>query len=221
MMGLMFRPIPPPLAFVLNRFSFIGDPLNNSQTVSGQPAAQLPVRCIIPQHSISYLKLWTGYYCRWNPRMRPQDSVALRHRSTQLLAIKGQLRQKVEALRKELETKRKSNLSRSSDMDEGNGETGNREHAYSAMGMGGKFPYCSLHERNRKYLLILPGENYFNRELNSFPSLEFQAIVARRALPNFMPMEVAKLDQAPKIMPSILKALPYISRIISNIINHH
>lgn len=52
------------------------------------------------------MKLWTGYYCRWNPRMRPQDSV--RQRQTQILAIKDQLRTKVEALRKELESKRRT-----------------------------------------------------------------------------------------------------------------
>ena len=25
-----------------------------------------------------YMKFWKSYYCRWNPRMRPQDSVHLR-----------------------------------------------------------------------------------------------------------------------------------------------
>ena len=63
--------------------------------------------------------------------MRPQDSVVLRHRSTQLLAIKGQLKQKVEALRKELETKRKSG-SRSNDRDDGNEGSGGREHGYGS-----------------------------------------------------------------------------------------
>ena len=59
--------------------------------------------------------------------MRPQDSVALRHRSTQLIAIKGQLREKVYALKKELETKRKSNTSRPNDMDDGNSPRKNVE----------------------------------------------------------------------------------------------
>ena len=116
---------------------YIGDHLNNSQTVRGLPAPNIPVRCIIPQDSISYLKLWTGYYCRWNPRMRPQDSVALRHRSTQLLAIKGQLKQKVEALRKELETKRKSSSKGPNDVDDTTGDPGSREHGYG--GMAGTF----------------------------------------------------------------------------------
>ena len=116
---------------------FLGDTLNNSQSSSGPGQIEPPTRCIIPQHSISYLKLWTGYYCRWNPRMRPQDSVALRHRSTQLLAIKGQLKQKVEALRKELETKRKSSSKGPNDMDDSAGDAGSRELGYGPSGYAG------------------------------------------------------------------------------------
>ncbi len=56
---------------------------------------------IFPESSVRYLKLWTGYYCRWNPRMRPQEAV--RHRQTQLLAIRDNLRQRMGALKKELE----------------------------------------------------------------------------------------------------------------------
>ena len=70
--------------------------------------------------------------------MRPQDSVALRHRSTQLLAIKGQLKQKVKALRKELETKRKSSSKGANDMDDSTGDPSSREHGYGPLGMGGK-----------------------------------------------------------------------------------
>ena len=40
-----------------------------------------------------YMKFWKGYYCRWNPRMRPQDSVHLRH--AQLLSLRDQLQAKV------------------------------------------------------------------------------------------------------------------------------
>ena len=126
------------LQIVIHLFTNLGDSLNNSQSASSLPTPNVPVRCIIPQDSISYLKIWTGYYCRWNPRMRPQDSVVLRHRSTQLLAIKGQLKQKVEALRKELETKRKSG-SRSNDRDDGNEDSGGREHGYGSSGIGGKY----------------------------------------------------------------------------------
>ena len=35
------------------------------------------------------MKFWKGYYCRWNPRMRPQDSVHLRH--AQILTLRDQL----------------------------------------------------------------------------------------------------------------------------------
>lgn len=69
--------------------------------------------------------------------MRPQDSVALRHRSTQLLAIKGQLKQKVEALRKELETKRKSSSKGPNEMDDNSGDPATREHGYGSMGLAG------------------------------------------------------------------------------------
>ena len=69
--------------------------------------------------------------------MGPQDSVALRHRSTQLLAIKGQLKQKVEALRKELETKRKSSSKGPNEMDDNSGDPGTREHGYGSMGLAG------------------------------------------------------------------------------------
>ena len=123
-------------------FCILGDTLNNSQSSSGPGQIEPPTRCIIPQHSISYLKLWTGYYCRWNPRMRPQDSVALRHRSTQLLAIKGQLKQKVEALRKELETKRKSSSKGPSDMDDSAGDAGSRELGYGPSGYAGMKLCC-------------------------------------------------------------------------------
>jgi len=59
-----------------------------------------------PVTTVRYMKLWTGYYCRWNQRMRPQDSV--RQRQTQILAIKDQLRTKVDALRKDLESRRRT-----------------------------------------------------------------------------------------------------------------
>ena len=77
--------------------------------------------------------------------MRPQDSIAVRHRSTQLLAIKEQLRSKVEALKRELETKRKS-TSRGGDLDDGNGdsEPGLRDRSLNAMGMGGKLFFIIL-----------------------------------------------------------------------------
>jgi len=64
-------------------------------------------KVLFPEPSIKWLKLWTRYYCRWNPRMRPQESV--KTRQAQLLSIKEQFRSKVDTLRQELEMKRKSN----------------------------------------------------------------------------------------------------------------
>ena len=76
------------------------------------------------------MKFWKSYYCRWNPRMRPQDSVHLRYktqiytriqklhsahrtkhialttlRHAQLLSLRDQLKAKVDVLNKELDSK--------------------------------------------------------------------------------------------------------------------
>jgi len=58
---------------------------------------------LFPVASIRYMKLWKSYYCRWNPRMRPQDSVHLRH--SQLLSLRDQLQAKVNELNRELDLK--------------------------------------------------------------------------------------------------------------------
>ena len=58
---------------------------------------------LFPVASIRYMKFWKSYYCRWNPRMRPQDSVHLRH--GQLLILRDQLQAKVDNLNRELEAK--------------------------------------------------------------------------------------------------------------------
>jgi len=55
---------------------------------------------IFPESSVRYMRLWTGYYCRWNARMRSQDVLPKRHR--QLLHVKEQFGRKVEALKNEL-----------------------------------------------------------------------------------------------------------------------
>lgn len=60
---------------------------------------QVDGRSIMPETSERYLKLWTSYYCRHNPRMRPQESTRLR--GSQLLAIKSQLKTKLSHLKKE------------------------------------------------------------------------------------------------------------------------
>eukprot|EP00096_Caligus_rogercresseyi_P011326 TRINITY_DN4420_c0_g1_i1.p1 TRINITY_DN4420_c0_g1~~TRINITY_DN4420_c0_g1_i1.p1 ORF type:complete len:635 (+),score=233.83 TRINITY_DN4420_c0_g1_i1:154-2058(+) len=64
-------------------------------------------KTLFPEPDVRYLRLWTGYYCRWNTRMRPQES--LRKKQVQNVSVKDQLRSKVESLRKELESKRKVN----------------------------------------------------------------------------------------------------------------
>merc|ERR1719186_1174854 len=58
---------------------------------------------LFPIASIRYMKFRKSYYCRWNPRMRPQDSVHLRH--AQLLSLRDQLQAKVDLLNRELENK--------------------------------------------------------------------------------------------------------------------
>ena len=60
-------------------------------TLSYEIALLLAVR--VDNKMIRYIKFWKGYYCRWNPRMRPQDSVHLRH--AQLLSLRDQLQAKV------------------------------------------------------------------------------------------------------------------------------
>lgn len=62
---------------------------------------------LFPVASIRYMKFWKGYYCRWNPRMRPQDSVHLRH--GQLLTLRDQLQAKVDLLNRELDAKTRKN----------------------------------------------------------------------------------------------------------------
>jgi len=67
---------------------------------------------LFPLASIRYMKFWRGYYLRWNPRMRPQDSVHLRH--AQLLSLRDQLQAKVDLLNRELECKTGASDGRSS-----------------------------------------------------------------------------------------------------------
>ena len=81
----------------------------------------------MPDASLRFMKLWTGYYCRWNPRMRPQDSV--KQRQSQLLSITDQFRSKVETLRKELESRRRPNNHQynPNDSENGTGSNGTSE----------------------------------------------------------------------------------------------
>ena len=96
------------------------NPLFNPET-DGQS------QTLMPDASLRFMKLWTGYYCRWNPRMRPQDSV--KQRQSQLLSITDQFRSKVETLRKELESRRRPNNHQynPNDSENGTGSNGTNE----------------------------------------------------------------------------------------------
>ncbi|PVD34717.1 hypothetical protein C0Q70_05994 [Pomacea canaliculata] len=42
-------------------------------------AAYVHAHVLLPVTSLRRIHLWTGYYCRWNPRMRPQEPIHLRN----------------------------------------------------------------------------------------------------------------------------------------------
>jgi myotubularin-related protein 1/2 len=42
-------------------------------------------KVLLPRTSIRMLQLWNGYYLRWNPRMKPQESEFERSRQLQIL----------------------------------------------------------------------------------------------------------------------------------------
>ena len=98
-------------------------------------------RVLFPDTSNGHMKLWTGYYCRWNPRMRPQDCV--KTRQTQLLAIKDQFKTKMEALKRELESKRKNPGSRSDSLPGVNENNGAMALALGAANNGSAFNHGS------------------------------------------------------------------------------
>uniref|UniRef100_A0A673VZB1 Myotubularin n=1 Tax=Salmo trutta TaxID=8032 RepID=A0A673VZB1_SALTR len=67
---------------------------------------------LYPLASVRHLELWTGYYVRWNPRMRPQMPV---HQNLkELLFLRAELQRKVEELEREASSSRGS-LSSSSE----------------------------------------------------------------------------------------------------------
>ncbi|GFR72324.1 myotubularin-related protein 2 [Elysia marginata] len=63
-------------------------------------AAHIHQHVLLPVASVRRMEVWTGYYCRWNPRMRPQEPIHIRNR--ELLVLKTQLQRKVEELQREL-----------------------------------------------------------------------------------------------------------------------
>ena len=58
---------------------------------------------LFPVASLRQLRLWTTYFCRWNPRVRPQEPVAARSRV--LLSLRSQLQRRVQELQKELDAR--------------------------------------------------------------------------------------------------------------------
>ncbi|KAM6949446.1 myotubularin-related protein 1a [Aplochiton taeniatus] len=59
---------------------------------------------LYPVASSRHLELWTSYYCRWNPRMRPQMPV---HQNLkELLFLRAELQRKVEELQREASSSR-------------------------------------------------------------------------------------------------------------------
>jgi myotubularin-related protein 1/2 len=57
-----------------------------------------------PVASLRRIELWTNYYVRWNPRMRPQEPIHLRNR--ELLALRDQLLRRLDELQREQEAKK-------------------------------------------------------------------------------------------------------------------
>ncbi|KAJ8254843.1 hypothetical protein GJAV_G00197950 [Gymnothorax javanicus] len=66
---------------------------------------------LYPVASLRHLELWTSYYVRWNPRMRPQIPV---HQSLrEMLVLRAELQRRVEELQREASSSR--SISSSSD----------------------------------------------------------------------------------------------------------
>lgn len=80
---------------------------------------------LFPIASLRRITLWTAYYCRWNPSLRPREPT--HNRSKELLLMKQVLNQKVDDLQKELQAKLMRN---------GNTPTGSGAASGSAMTSG-------------------------------------------------------------------------------------
>lgn len=63
-----------------------------------------------PVASMRHIRLWKGYYCRWNPSMRIQEPIFQRTR--ELLALQEQLRKQVDDIIEcRMDTNRNTKLS--------------------------------------------------------------------------------------------------------------
>ncbi|XP_053086246.1 myotubularin-related protein 2-like [Pangasianodon hypophthalmus] len=58
---------------------------------------------LFPSVSIRHLQLWTSYYIRWNPRLRPQEPLHQRYK--ELLAKRAELQKRVEELQREVDNR--------------------------------------------------------------------------------------------------------------------
>uniref|UniRef100_A0A8C3G7Z0 phosphatidylinositol-3,5-bisphosphate 3-phosphatase n=1 Tax=Cyclopterus lumpus TaxID=8103 RepID=A0A8C3G7Z0_CYCLU len=64
---------------------------------------------LCPLVSSRHLELWTGYYARWNPRMRPQ--VPVHQTLKELLFLRAELQRRVEDLQREATSRSSSSFS--------------------------------------------------------------------------------------------------------------
>ncbi|PRD25968.1 UNVERIFIED_CONTAM: Myotubularin-related protein 2 [Trichonephila clavipes] len=87
-------------------WSFINS--NQSDFINPLFTTQQQQHILFAVPSIRCISLWKGYYCRWNPRMRPQEPIHIRSR--ELLAVRAQLIRKKEEQKRELEAKNARNL---------------------------------------------------------------------------------------------------------------
>lgn len=66
-------------------------------------SVQTKSHVILPLSSPRRIELWTRYYCRWNPYLRPQVSV--QHRNKELLVAKRELNKRVDDIQKALQAR--------------------------------------------------------------------------------------------------------------------
>ncbi|XP_063955284.1 myotubularin-related protein 2-like isoform X2 [Lytechinus pictus] len=66
-------------------------------------ASYMHQHVLFPVASMRRIELWTSYYIRWNPRMKPQEPV--HQRNKELLELRAQLQRQVEELQKEIEAR--------------------------------------------------------------------------------------------------------------------
>ncbi|CAG2110539.1 unnamed protein product [Medioppia subpectinata] len=58
---------------------------------------------LMPVASLRRIQLWTAYFCRWNPNLRPQEPIQTRNK--ELLLMRTEIKKRAEDLHKELQTK--------------------------------------------------------------------------------------------------------------------